>query len=143
MSWQAYEEIRNLLGTFSEIMDAGDWDALGELFADGRIVDEQGRLIAGGREDVKHLWSAMVHLYDGSPCTRHLVSGPVIEVRDTSATCRSSFLLTQKVPDGELVLVAAGRYHDKLNVRNGRWTFTERTFYLDQEGDMSKHLVDL
>ncbi len=143
MSWQAYEEIRNLLGTFSEIMDAGDWKALGNLFADGRIVDEKGREIAGGREDIESLWTAMVHLYDGSPCTRHLVSGPVIEVKDTAATCRSSFLLTQKVPHGELVLVAAGRYHDKLHVRNGRWTFTERTFYLDQEGDMSKHLVDL
>jgi len=143
VSWQAYEEIRNLLGTFSEIMDAGDWAGLGELFAEGRIVDDRGREIAGGREAITGLWSAMVHLYDGSPCTRHLVSGPVIEVKDTAATCRSSFLLTQKVPNGELVLVAAGRYHDKLNVRNGRWTFTERTFYLDQEGDMSKHLVDL
>ncbi|MCU1601604.1 MAG: hypothetical protein JWO22_2313 [Frankiales bacterium] len=143
MSWQAYEEIRNLLGTFSEIMDAGDWAGLGALFADGRIVDEKGREIAGGREDIESLWTAMVHLYGGSPCTRHLVSGPVIEVKDTAATCRSSFLLTQKVPEGKLVLVAAGRYHDRLSVRNGRWTFTERIFYLDQEGDMSKHLVDL
>lgn len=143
MSWQAYEEIRNLLGTFSEIMDAGDWVALGNLFADGRIVDEQGREIAAGRDDITGLWSAMVRLYDGSPCTRHLVSGPVIEVKDTSATCRSSFLLTQKVPNGELVLVAAGRYFDQLHVRNGRWTFTQRTFHLDQEGDMTKHLVDL
>ena len=143
MSWQAYEEIRNLLGTFSEIMDAGDWVGLGNLFADGRIVDEQGREIASGREGITGLWTAMVRLYDGSPCTRHLVSGPVIEVKDTSATCRSSFLLTQKVPDGELVLVAAGRYVDQLNVRNGRWTFSQRTFHLDQEGDMTKHLVDL
>ena len=143
MSWQAYEEIRNLLGTYCDVMDNADWPALGEMFADARIVDDRDREIAAGRDAVTHLWTAMVHLYDGSPCTRHLVSGPIIEVHDTAATCRSSFLVTQKVPDGRLELVAAGRYHDRLNVRNGRWTFTERKFYLDQEGDMSKHLVDL
>jgi hypothetical protein len=139
----AYEEIRNLLGGYCEVMDAADWDGLGELFADGRIVDDRGREIAGGREDVTHLWRAMVHLYDGSPCTRHIVTGPIIEVTDTSATCRSSFLVAQKLPGRELRLVAAGRYRDSFAVRNGRWVFTERQFFLDQEGDMSKHLVDL
>ena len=143
MSWQAYEQIRNLLGTYCEVMDAADWDGLGELFAEGRITDEKGRVIAAGREDVTHLWRAMVHLYGGSPCTRHIVTGPIIEVSDTSATCRSSFLVAQKVPDGELHLVAAGRYLDSFSVRNGRWAFAERVFFLDQEGDMSRHLVDL
>jgi len=143
VSWQAYEAIRNLLGTYCEVMDAADWDGLGELFADARIIDDKGREIAGGREGVTHLWRAMVHLYDGSPCTRHIVTGPIIDVTDTTATCRSSFVVAQKVPDGELRLVAAGRYRDTFAVRNGRWVFTERQFFLDQEGDMSQHLVDL
>ena len=85
----------------------------------------------------------MVHLYDGSPLTRHLVTGPVIDVKDTTATCRSSFLVVQKPPDGDLRLVAAGRYRDAFQVRNGQWRFTERQFFLDQEGDMTQHLVDL
>ena len=89
MSWQAHEEIRNLLGSFSEILDAADWKALGALFANGRIVDEKDRQIAAGQEEITGLWTAMVHLYDGSPCTRHLVSGPIIDITDTSATCRS------------------------------------------------------
>ena len=143
MSWQAYESIRNLLGTYCEVMDAADWDGLGELFAQARIADDKDRQIAAGREDVASLWRAMVHLYDGSPCTRHIVTGPIIEVSDTTATCRSSFLVAQKVPGRELRLVAAGRYLDTFAVRNGRWAFTERKFVLDQEGDMSKHLVDL
>lgn len=143
MSWQAHEEIRNLLGSFSEIMDAGDWGALGELFANGRIVDDRDRTIAAGTQQVVELWTAMVRTYDGSPCTRHLVSGPVVEIKETAATCRSSYLVSQQVPGGELRLIAGGRYLDKLHVRNGRWTFTERKFFLDQEGDMTKHLVDL
>ena len=102
---------------------------------------EADLVVVGG--GLTGLWTAMVRLYDGSPCTRHLVSGPIIEIKDTAATCRSSFLVSQKVPGGELRLIAAGRYFDKLHVRNGRWTFTERKFFLDQEGDMSEHLVDL
>ena len=143
MSWQAYEEIRNLLGTFCEVMDSGDWDALGELFAHGRITDDRGRVIAGGREDVVALWTAMVRRYDGSPCTRHMVTGPIISITDTTATCRSSFLIAQKLPGSDLRLVAAGRYLDQLRVINGRWCFVERQFFLDQEGDMTQHLVDL
>lgn len=143
MSWQAHEEIRTLLGTYCELMDSADWEGLGELFANGRVVDDKDRLIAAGKEQVTSLWGLMVRLYDGSPCTRHLVSGPIVEIKDTAATCRSSFLVSQKVPDGELRLIAAGRYEDKLNVRNGRWTFTERKYFLDQEGDLSQHLVDL
>jgi hypothetical protein len=138
-----YEEIRNLLGTYCEVMDAGDWEGLGGLFAHGRIADDKGRPIAAGAEAITGLWSAMVRRYDGSPCTRHLVTGPIIDVDGDSATCRSSFLVVQKPPGGELRLVAAGRYRDRFEVVDGRWAFAERQFFLEQEGDMSQHMVDL
>jgi ketosteroid isomerase-like protein len=139
----AYEAIRNLLGTYCEVMDAGDFVALGELFADGVLQDDKGREIARGAEAVTSLWSAMVRLYDGSPRTRHLVTGPVIEVDGESATCRSSFAVLQQVSGGPLEPVAAGRYRDEFACTHGRWHFTTRQFFLDQEGDMSRHMVDL
>jgi 3-phenylpropionate/cinnamic acid dioxygenase small subunit len=139
----ASDDIRNLLGTYGEVMDAGDWDGLGRLFAHGAITDDRGREIARGTEDITALWGAMVRLYDGSPRTVHLVSGPVITVDGDSATCRSSYLVTQQVPGGDMTLVAAGRYRDRFGVTAGSWHFIERQFFLDQEGDMSKHMVDL
>jgi hypothetical protein len=138
-----YEEIRNLLGIYCEVMDAGDFEGLGALFAHGRITDDKGREIARGAAAVTDLWSAMVRRYDGSPLTRHLVTGPIIEVDGDSATCRSSFLVVQKPPGGDLMLVASGRYRDTFGVTAGRWHFVERQFFLDQEGDMSRHMVDL
>lgn len=45
---EAHEAIRNLLGSYCEVMDAGDFAALGRLFADGELVDDQGRRIARG-----------------------------------------------------------------------------------------------
>ncbi len=139
----AYEQIRNLLGTYCEVMDAGDWEGLGALFADGSLQDEQGRDVARGAEAVTALWTAMVRRYDGSPLTRHLVSGPIIEVDGDNAVCRSSFLALQKPPGGTLIPVAAGRYRDAFACTDGSWHFTTRQFFLDQEGDMTQHMVDL
>jgi ketosteroid isomerase-like protein len=139
----AYEAIRNLLGTYCEVMDAGDFDGLGAMFADAKITDPKGRAIAQGAADIAALWKAMVRLYDGSPRTRHLVTGPVIEVTGETATCRSSFAVLQTFVDGSLHPVAAGRYRDTFGVTEGRWHFTERQFFLEQEGDMSQHMRDL
>lgn len=139
----AHEAIRNLLGTYCEVMDAGDFEGLGQMFADARLIDHKEREIARGAAAVTELWKAMVRLYDGSPRTRHLVSGPVIEVDGDSATCRSSYLVMQLPPDGGLIPVAAGRYRDTFARTDGRWHFTVRQMFLDQPGDMSRHMVDL
>jgi ketosteroid isomerase-like protein len=140
---EAHEAIRNLLGSYCEVMDAGDWDGLGALFAQGALLDDKQREIARGAAAVTALWTAMVRRYDGSPRTRHLVSGPIIEVDGDTATCRSSFLALQQVDGGPLQPLAAGRYRDTFAIMDGRWQFTSRQFFLDQEGDLSQHMVDL
>lgn len=136
-----HEAIRNLLGTYCERMDAGDFDGLGALFADACLQDHKGREIARGAQATAALWRSMVRLYAGSPRTRHLVSGPVIEVDGAAAECRSSFAVLQHQPDGPLVPVAAGRYRDTFSCTDGRWHFTSRQFFLDQTGDLSMHMV--
>jgi 3-phenylpropionate/cinnamic acid dioxygenase small subunit len=139
---ESHEAIRNLLGTYCEVMDAGDWDGLGALFAHARFKDENGTEITSGASGVAKLYGVMVQLHDGSPRTRHLVSGPVIEVDGEQAVCRSSFLVVQQVGEGPLQAVAAGRYRDAFAVIDGSWCFTERQFFLEQRGDMSSHLVN-
>ena len=137
----AYEQIRNLLGTYCEAMDAADWDALGALFADGALTDGDGNEIARGAAGVARFYSGMVVLHDGSPRTRHLTTNAVISVDGDSATCRSSFAVFQQVEDGPLQPVAAGRYRDRFTGVDGAWRFAERAFHLDQVGDLSQHLV--
>ncbi len=143
MTTSAHEQIRNLLGTYCEVMDAGDFDGLGSLFGQARLTDDRGREIARGGPGVTSLWRAMVILYDGSPRTRHLVTGPVITVEGDTAACRSSFTVLQQVADGPLQPIAAGRYCDVFTCTDNTWHFTERQFFLDQEGDVSQHLRDL
>jgi 3-phenylpropionate/cinnamic acid dioxygenase small subunit len=137
----AHDEIRNLLGTYCEVMDAGDWDGLGALFAAGALTDGVGNEVARGAHAVAALYAGMVQLHDGSPRTRHLTTNPVIEVDGDSARCRSSFAVLQQVGDGALAPVAAGRYDDLFERVDGRWRFAVRVFHLDQVGDTSQHLV--
>jgi hypothetical protein len=137
----AYEQIRNLLGVYCEVMDAGDWNGLGTLFADAALTDGDGNEVARGAEAVAQLYAAMVVLHDGSPRTRHLTTNPVIDVEGDTATCRSSFAVLQQVGEGPLVPVAAGRYRDRFVRTDGAWRFAERAFHLDQVGDTSQHLA--
>lgn len=137
----AYEEVRNLLGTYCEVMDSADWDGLGALFAHGRMTDGDGNEVARGAVAVAGLYARLVVLHDGSPRTRHLTTNPVITVDGDTATCRSSFAVLQQVGPGPLVPVAAGRYRDRFVRADAAWRFAERAFHLDQVGDTSQHLV--
>lgn len=137
----AHEQIRNLLGTYCEVMDAGDWDRLGALFADGVLTDGDGNELARGADAVARLYAGMVVLHDGSPRTRHLTTNPVVSVGGDTATCRSSFAVLQQVGDEPLLPIAAGRYRDRFTCVDGAWRFAERAFHLDQVGDLSQHLV--
>lgn len=136
----AHEEIRNLLGLYCEVMDAGDWARLGALFADAVLTDGEGQEVARGADAVASLYAAMVVLHDGSPRTRHLTTNPVITVEGGTAECRSSFAVLQQVGDRPLQPVAAGRYRDRFLHADGAWRFASRAFHLDQVGDTSQHL---
>jgi ketosteroid isomerase-like protein len=136
-----YEAIRNLLGTYSLLLDAGDFPALGLLFKDAVLLDDRGREAARGADAATALWTALITRYDGSPRTRHIVAGPVIEVDGDAAVCRSAFVVLQQTGPGRLEPVAAGRYRDEFACTDGTWHFTIRQFFLDQVGDMSNHMV--
>lgn len=137
-----YEAIRNLLGTYCALIDAGDFEALGQLFADAVMTDERGRTAARGSADATALWTGMIKRYDdGTPRTRHTTSNPVISVLDDgTAVCDSSFVVFQAI-DGDIKPIADGRYHDTFACKDGSWRFTSRQFFLDHLGDVSHHMT--
>jgi len=139
---EAHEAVRNLLGLYCERMDAGDWDGLGELFADAVLVDEQGTEIARGSDGVRRLY-AVTKAYAGSPRTRHLTTNTVIEVDESSGTAsaRSAYVVFQAAPGLPLQPIITGRYRDRFRRGDdGAWSFAERSFSVDLVGDLSHHL---
>lgn len=138
----ATDEIRNLLGTYCDLMDQGDFDALGELFTNGRLADEAGAAIAVGADAVANLYRVGTKLYDGSPRTKHVVANTVIDRHEDASTAvaRSSYVVFQQTDDLPLQAIISGRYHDTFEQHDGAWRFVERRFSIDLLGDLSHHL---
>jgi ketosteroid isomerase-like protein len=139
----AHEQIRNLLGTYCERMDAGDFAGLAELFADARLADERGNVFATGRDEVLAMWQAQTQLHDKRPRTRHITANPVINVDEEVGTARvtSSYVVFQGVKGFPLQPIVTGRYADTFaRSDDGRWHWTERRYAIDHAGDLSHHL---
>jgi 3-phenylpropionate/cinnamic acid dioxygenase small subunit len=139
----AHEAIRNLLGRYCHLMDAGDFAGLAALFADATMTDEQGRVFATGSEQIQAMWERQTIRYDGSPRTRHVTANPVIDVDDAGgvARCVSSYVVFQATEDLPLRPIITGRYDDTF-VRgdDGSWRWQRRSYAVDHVGDLSHHL---
>lgn len=139
----AHEEIRRLIGRYCELMDAGQFDDLADLFADGRLSDENGTVFARGADEVAKMWHSQTILYDGSPRTRHLTADPIIEVDEPAgvASARSSYVVFQATEQLTLQPIITGRYFDRF-VRGEQtaWRWDERRYAVDQLGELSYHL---
>src|SRR3954467_6450753 len=77
---EAHEAIRNLLGRYCELMDAGDWPGLADLLRHAVLTDFDGHEAARGYEGVLAMYRDGTLTYEGSPRTRHLTTNSVIEV---------------------------------------------------------------
>lgn len=125
-----------LLVRYCDVMDAGDWDGVGALFANGALVAPDGAELARGSAAVSSFFSSMVLLHDGSPRTKHLVLATGVQSMDDGiALARSSYLVLQLL-DGALRPIVTGRYVDRVDDRG----FLERRFFVDLAGDLSRHL---
>jgi 3-phenylpropionate/cinnamic acid dioxygenase small subunit len=140
---EAHEAIRNLLGTYCELMDAGKFDGLAALFADARMSDEHGTVFARGSEQIAAMWHKQTMLYDGSPRTRHITANPIIDVDEAAggATVRSTYVVFQGTDDLPLQPIITGRYVDHfVRAEDGAWRWDERSYAIDHLGDLSHHL---
>jgi hypothetical protein len=155
------DRIRNLLGEYAARLDAGDFDGVGALFARGSLAaGDDGPAFASGAAEVAAFYRASTQLHDGSPRTKHLISGTVLSDPDARGhvVARSSYVVLQAVDGLALQSIIAGRYVDTFasepapdaapgvgagchDVGTG-WHFVERRFHVDLVGDLSRHLRD-
>jgi len=139
----AERSILNLLFTYAERVDAGDFDGVSRLF-DGAQVFMAGPdqpAVPGSMVGV--VMARFVKVYDGIPRTKHLVTNSIIEADGpSSVVARSQFTVLQDVPGVlPLQVVASGRYHDRFATDDGTtWRFVERVMLVDAHGNVSAHL---
>lgn len=140
--------IENLLYTYAERIDAGDFDGVADLFAHGRILGQEGgppETVFEGRDAVRRLYGATTRIYPdtGTPKTHHVTTNARIEVDEEAGTahCSSYYTVLQATADLPLQIIVTGRYRDTFHRVDGAWWFESRTMYVDQVGDLSQHLA--
>lgn len=139
----AERSILNLLFTYAERVDAGDFDGVSRLFDGAQVYMAGPDQPAVPGSMVGAVMARFVKVYDGIPRTKHVVTNSIIEPDGTStATARSQFTVLQDVPGVlPLQVVASGRYHDRFATDDGTsWRFVERVMLVDAHGDVSAHL---
>ena len=134
--------IQNLVHRYAELIDLGDFDALGRLLGRAEVGsgDHPGTLT--GPDALTAMFTSTTRRYeDGTPHTKHVTTNCIVEIdeRAATATCRSYFTVLQAVPALPLQPIVAGRYHDRFVCDDGTWRFAERRFFIDLVGDVSQH----
>jgi hypothetical protein len=140
------DRIRNLLGSYCRLIDAGDFDGIGRLMAGARLCTEDGSVIATGAEEAAALYRSMVRRHgDGTPRTQHVVVNTVFEeteAADDVAVVHSTYVVLQATDTLSLQPVVTGRYVDTFGRDDrGQWHFTERRFTVGLVGDVSQHML--
>ncbi|MFF7187425.1 nuclear transport factor 2 family protein [Streptomyces sp. NPDC008222] len=133
--------VTSLIASYAELVDTGDFAGVGALFADAVLVGSGAP--AEGREAVERMLRDTVILYeDGIPRTHHATTNIAVTVDENAgtATARSHVTVFQALPDFPLQAVAAGRYSDRFERREGVWRFAERLVRIHLVGDVSRHL---
>ena len=139
----SYRAIENLIATYAELVDDGDFAGVGILLADATFTGSAGSV--SGRDAIETMLRDTLIVYDdGTPRTKHVTTNVAIEVDESAGTAvsRSYFTALQALPDLTLQPIVSGRYHDRFERCEGRWRFVERHVRTDLLGDVSHHLRD-
>ena len=139
----SYRVIENLIATYADLVDGGDFAGVGTLLVDATFTGGAGS-VSGGHAIEKMLRDNLIIYEDGTPRTKHVTTNVVIEVDEDAGTAvsRSYYTVLQALPDLALQPIASGRYHDRFERRSGQWRFVERHVHTDLLGDVSRHLRD-
>jgi hypothetical protein len=141
------DQVRNLLGRYCHLIDAGDFAGLGALMADAVLCTENGTEIARGADGVARLYGGLVTRHaDGTPGTQHVVANTVLEEgADGTIVASSSYVVLQAVPELPLQPIVTGSYRDTFDRDPddpaGRWRFRERRFGVGRSGVLDHHLA--
>jgi ketosteroid isomerase-like protein len=154
---EARHEISKLIYGYSEALDGGDLEAIGELLQHAVIRVPKNDVEVRGADAIRKMFTDYTIFYDdqgpadayaeGShPHTCHFVANLVIEVDDDGlhAHSRSYVIVFQARPDFHLQPIFRNRYHDRFECVDGAWRFTERVEVLDEyQGDITHHLYQV
>ena len=143
MSFEDKLAVTELLYRYAELIDAGDFDGVGQLLARATFAGTRSASTSGA-EAIAKLFAMTTRRYPdhgNTPRTRHLVLNPIVDVEDRTATARSTFCVIQNTETVPLQPIVVGRYFDSFSCDDDGWYFTARQVDVEMIGDISAHLM--
>ena len=141
---ESYIEIMNMIYSYPDRLDRGDYEGVGELFADAQIDMGSGEILRGA-DAVRASFEQWTRRYpdDGTPHTRHCITNPIVQIDETAGTAVVRYYITvmQRTDAFPLQPVWANKYEDHLRRVDGQWRITYRRGFDHLPGDTSHHLL--
>ena len=133
--------VPNLLFRYAELIDAGDFEGIGELLAHC-VVNADGGGSWRGAADITAMYNDFTRKHDdGTPRTKHVITNPIVELDGPdTARVRSYFTVFMSTPTLHLQPIVAGRYRDEFQRVDGVWRYSRRQMIVEFAGDVSEHL---
>lgn len=121
-------EITGLVYRCAEYIDTGELGLAAALFENAQVkLHPEGETL--DHNELLAQWQNEIALQaNGTSTSRLLISNPIVEVdkANSSATCRSHYMVLQATTSLPFQFSAAGKYHDQFLQKNGRWQFSAR-----------------
>jgi ketosteroid isomerase-like protein len=136
--------VPKLIYRYAELIDAGDFAAVAELFADATVTVEEADDVRTGAADVLDMYTTWARLCeDGTPHTKHVTTNLILDVDDEAGTasCRSYVTVFQATDALPLQPIYSGRYRDTFVRARDTWRFATRRIVGEYRGDMSAQVL--
>ena len=136
-----YEEIVNLLHSYPELVNTGQFEAVGELFRYGEVSVVGNPKVSRGAEEVAAMYRDSTFVPSTGPDSLLYTSNLRVEIDGDTAKARSYFIAFHQKPDNVIAPVVGGRYQDTLAKQDGKWIWKARVMQIDLVGDLGDHLA--
>jgi uncharacterized protein (TIGR02246 family) len=124
-------EIERLLVDYGRYLDAGNFDAFAELFAENAELLLGPGMRASGREEIRLMMSTRLQYRVGK--VFHLITSPVVLIDGDRATAETMWTVAvdDAAQPGRIAVTGLGRHRDDLVRDEGRWVIRRRRGYQD------------
>ena len=135
-----HEAIRNLLATYSYLLDSADYPRWAALFGEDGTLEVNGEVWARGEKEVFKKQSDYMAAspkpitgFAGDHIYRHMITNIHITVDEEAGTAEAeAFFFVLHVDKGTPPLIrGGGRYNDKFNKSGGVWRFVAKRLVYD------------
>jgi hypothetical protein len=139
--FEAHQSVLSLIYGYSRLVDRGDFDAVGDLFARGTFSVSADRVLTGMAVGARLRRRLRVY-EDGTPRTVHMNPNVAITFSDdlSRAEAFTPVQVFQEI-EGEIKCIYLGHYDDAFEADGSRWHFASRVAVADLVGDMSAHFI--